>query len=241
MPESSWWSRYNDGVRRLQEAGWADASVALSDDILALLNDVDAECARTGASPAAWQDVPLAARGQHGATHDGDSVPVGEGPAVERVLAWLRVLLGRGWARPNGIPRWALPPFQSDGQSVALIPGADGAVPLVLMVHPPLTTRRPYTVSVAAGEPAVRLATFPESAGADRDDETAEMLSELDQWVLSVIDGSLQVALTADSYSVRTSFGGESITPVQGLIEQASFVAAPWPPRWRARSLVTKS
>ena len=56
-------------------------------------------------------------------------------------------------------------------------------------------------------------------------------------WVLSVVDGSLEVDFTADYSVVRTSFKAGGGT-VQNLDEPTTFTAAPWPANWRSRPLV---
>ncbi|MCU7530034.1 hypothetical protein [Prescottella equi] len=58
----------------------------------------------------------------------------------------------------------------------------------------------------------------------------------MDKWVLSVVDGSLEVDVTAGHYSIRTSFGGEGGT-VQHLDEPTSFTAAPWSANWTPRRI----
>lgn len=52
--ELPWWEAYNNGVRSLHDTGWADLSSMLSDDICALLSDVDAAFALTGAHTPGW-------------------------------------------------------------------------------------------------------------------------------------------------------------------------------------------
>ncbi|WP_187774266.1 DUF6226 family protein [Lolliginicoccus suaedae] len=223
MRETSWWEAYNDGVRELQESGWAENLSALSPDVCALLEDVDAECARAGS------------RGASGAS------TLRQGKyriVIDRAQAWAAVLLRRGWARPGEPARWAARSFHEGGEENVLVPAAKGAVPLVLTIHAPATADRVPAVCIAAGDPAVILTSIPDCFCEDCDPGPAALLEEIDQWVLSVVDGSLDLAVTAKRYSVRTSFGSEGRSPVQFCTESTAFVAAPWPPGWSARSLV---
>ncbi|WP_415976673.1 hypothetical protein [Rhodococcus sp. 077-4] len=63
------------------------------------------------------------------------------------------------------------------------------------------------------------------------------MIEQIDTWILSVVDGSLSVAVSFEHYSFRTSFRRQS-GPVQRLDRSTTFTAAPWPQNWSARSLV---
>lgn len=63
-----------------------------------------------------------------------------------------------------------------------------------------------FNVTIAAGNPAVRLASRPDCACDGCDIGSADLLEDMDMWVLSVVDGSLEVDVTADHSAVRTSF-----------------------------------
>ncbi|WP_420879610.1 DUF6226 family protein [Rhodococcus sp. (in: high G+C Gram-positive bacteria)] len=80
-------------------------------------------------------------------------------------------------------------------------------------------------VAVAAGDPAVCLAEIPDCGCDACDRGSAELLREMDWWVLAVVDGSLQVDVAADGASIRSSFGGRGGT-VQYLDQPTSFTAA---------------
>jgi hypothetical protein len=66
---------------------------------------------------------------------------------------------------------------------------------------------------------------------------SAGLLEEVDRWVLSVIDGSLEAELDDEFLRIRTSFGSQSNTVQHSVIRPATFSAAPWPASWKARPL----
>ncbi|WP_433613052.1 DUF6226 family protein [Prescottella agglutinans] len=232
----TWWDDYNDGVRRLRETGWgADASM-LSREICELLDDVDTAFAVTGADTPGWQDPHGDGTAPDEAEYERLTNPEKFLIVVSRARAWSRVLLDRGWAREASQVDWALRPFDSGGTDTVLSPAADGAVPLVLTTHTPVDSDHIFTVTVAAGDPAVTLASIPDCGCDACDRGSAPLLEEMDRWVLSVVDGSLQVDVATDRSSVRTSFGGHGGT-VQHLDQPTAFTAAPWPTNWTARPI----
>ncbi|WP_024793698.1 DUF6226 family protein [Tomitella biformata] len=228
-PEKSWWELRNDDLR---EHGH-DAQL-LSREICALLQEVDA---RSSPPSLGWPDPH-----PHGTVPTEDEYERCPNPekfqlVAARARAWATVLLGRGWAREESGVRWALPPMESGGRDAVLVPSASGAVPLVLTIHEPTSDQHIVTVSIGAGDPAVRLASVPDCGCDGCDHGSAALLEELDSWALSVVDGSLQVEVTADQYSTRTSFRSEGGSPVQGLVAATAFSAGPWAEGWTARSV----
>ncbi len=237
----TWWDDYNDGVRRLHETGWgADASV-LSREIGELLDDVDAAFAVTGSATPGWPNPYWDGAAPDEAEYERVSNPEKFLIVVARARAWTRVLLDRGWAREASRVDWALRPFDAGGTETVLSPAADGAVPLVLTTHTPVDCDHIFTVTVAAGSPAVRLAEIPDCGCDACDRGSAELLEDMDRWVLSVVDGSLEVDVAADHSSVRTSLARTSIGghggTVQHLDQPTAFTAAPWSANWTARPI----
>ena len=216
---------------------WGENEPVLSREICELLDDVDAAFAVTGAHTPEWPN-PY----QGGPEPDEEAYERSTNPekfliVVARARAWTKVLLDRGWAREASRVDWALRPMEPGGTDTVLEPAADGAVPLVLTAHPPVDSDHPFNVTIAAGNPAVRLASLPDCACDGCDSGSADLLKDLDMWVLSVVDGSLEVDVTADHSAVRTSFKAGGGT-VQNLDEPTTFTAAPWPANWRSRPLV---
>lgn len=235
-PGVSWWERYNDGVRRMHETGWGADAAVLSREICALLDDVDAASAVTGAATPGWPNPYEDGTAPEEAEYERLTNPEKFLIVVARAQAWTRVLLDRGWAREASQVGWALRPFEPGGADAVLEPVADGAALLVLTTHTPVDSEHIFTVTVAAGDPAVRLAEIPDCGCDACDRGSAALLEELDRWVLSVVDGSLEVEVTADHSSIRTSFGAEGGT-VRNLDQPTTFTATPWPADWTARSI----
>ncbi|MDV6261977.1 DUF6226 family protein [Rhodococcoides yunnanense] len=238
--EEPWWVRYNDDIHGVIESGWGENSSLLSPEICVLLAEVDAEFVAEGGDSGVWPNP-------HADGTYVDESEFGRCPDPSRFLlvairaqAWVSVLLERGWATVTSDLDWALRPLECGGADVVLAPLADGAVPLVLTTHQPSTTEHPVNISIAAGDPAVSLASIPDCACDGCDSGSAALIEEIDTWILSVVDGSLAVAASFEHYSCRTSFHCQSGT-VQNLDRSTSFTAAPWPQNWSARSLVSET
>lgn len=208
----------------------------LSPEICALLTDVDAAFAVTGADTPGWPNPYDQGAGPDEAAYERVTDPEKFLIVVARARAWTTVLLDRGWAREAAQVRWALRPLASGGADTVLEPVADGAVPLVLTTHTPVDSDHIFTVTVAAGDPAVTVAEIPDCGCDACDSGSAALLEEMDRWVLSVVDGSLEVDVAAAGASIRSSFGGHGGT-VQRLDQPTSFTAAPWPANWTARPI----
>jgi hypothetical protein len=238
MAAGSWWERCNDDVRRLHDTGWDESTSILSQDICELLVDVDTAFTVTGAHTPEWPNPYKDGSDLNEAAYERATNPEKYLIVVARAQAWTKVLLDRGWAREASPVRWALRPSESGGADTVLEPVTGVAVPLVLTTHTPVDRNHPFNISIAAGNPAVCLASIPDCACDGCDRGSAAPLEEMDRWVLSVVDGSLQVEVTADYSSIRTSFGGQGGT-VQYLDEPTSFTATPWPTSWTPRPLTT--
>ncbi|MDH6680007.1 hypothetical protein M2284_004232 [Rhodococcus sp. LBL1] len=236
-PKSSWWDAYNDRILSARATGWAETAPLLSPEMCVLLDDVDAAFAVTGADTPQWPHPYKDGAAPDEAAYERVTDPEKFLIVVARARAWTKVLLDRGWAREASHVAWALRPFDSGGADTVLEPAADGAVPLVVTTHTPVDCEHIFTVTVAAGDPAVRLASIPDCGCDACDRGSATLLEDMDMWVLSVVDGSLQVEVTHARSSVRTSFGAEGGTPVHNLDEPTAFTAAPWPDDWTARPL----
>jgi hypothetical protein len=230
----SWWDEFNGNLLTAREAGWRGYATPLSGQICALLADVDEVFAVTGVATPGWPNPYEDGHAPDEAEYERVTNPEKFLIVVTRAQAWTKVLLDRGWARKASHVNWALRPLDSGGANTVLEPSADRAAPLVLTTHTPVDSDHIFTVTVAAGDPAVRLASIPDCGCDACDRGSADLLKEIDQWVLSVVDGSLEVDVEANHYSVRTSFIIQSGT-LQNVDEPSSFTAAPWPPTWLPR------
>lgn len=233
-PERSWWEDYNDRILSARETGWVKNELLLSREMCELLDDVDAAFAVTGVQTPGWPNPNKDGLEPGEEAYERSTNPEKFLIVVARARAWTKVLLDRGWARESSNVDWALRPIEAGGADTVLGPIAIGAVPLVLTTHTPTDSDHPFNITIAAGYPAVRLASIPDCACDGCDSGSADLVKDMDMWVLSVVDGSLEVDVAVDHYSVRTSFRAEGGT-VQNLNEPAEFTAAPWPAGWTAR------
>lgn len=230
----TWWRQLNS---HLHDLPWTEGSSLVPEHVCELLDEVDAAFAITGAGTPAWEGRPV------------DQSPAEEeysrcvDPGKFRILqsridAWVTVLLERGWAqlsRDQSIASRGA--YEKSRTSLVLRPTAaaeaGGAVPLAFHVSDSTDPDSTLNVEVCAGETPFVLAELP-GCGCDAcDSGSAWLLEELDQWALSVVDGSLIVDPAAD-WQVQTSFGGHgSVGASAGDPgSTAAFTAAPWAPGW---------
>lgn len=233
----TWWDDFNSGLRIFRQAGGQPVIPELSDEVRSLLDSVDLAFSVTGAGTPPWSNPwpngRIQDRGSYEQVTDPDKFLI----VRARAQAWTEVLMTHGWARQSERVEWALPPFDAAGVSTMLRPYAAGAAPLVVTVHEPVDSAHVPTLTLAAGDPAVMLASIPDCGCDGCDHGSADLVEEVDRWVLSVVDGSLEVELNAERVWIRTSFGSQSNT-VQHAVRPAAFAAAPWPAGWKARPLV---
>ncbi|GGC55893.1 hypothetical protein IEU95_08500 [Hoyosella rhizosphaerae] len=234
--EQSWWEEHNDRIRQVHETGFGENLSLLSHEICNLLTDVDAAFTITGADTPGWADPHIAGVAPDEAEYGRCPNPEKFLIVVARAQAWTKVLLNRGWARETSDVDWAFRPTVPDGAVTILEPAAEGAVPLVLTTHTRVDSDHLVNVRIAAGNPAVSLASIPHCECDACDDGSDALLEDLDQWVLSVVDGSLHAEITADRFITRTSFGAHGGS-VQNLGKPTAFTAGPWPPDWTPRTL----
>lgn len=237
-PTRPWWETYNNNVLSARENGWSEDDSRLSRELCDLLDDVAAAFAITGAQTPGWLSPYSGDVQPRKDSYERCTDPEKFLIVVARARAWTKVLVDRGWAREVPPVRWALRPLESGGADTVLEPSSDSAVPLVLTTHTPVDSAHPFNVTIAAGNPAVAMASIPDCACDGCDRGSAVLLEEFDTWVLSVVDGSLEVDVTAACYSIQTSFHGGR-HGVQYLDEPTAFTAAPWPPNWTARSFAS--
>lgn len=225
-PDMPWWECCNDGVRRMHDTGWGTDAAVLSREICALLDDVDVAFAVTGAATPGWPNPYEDGTAPDEAEYE-RLTGLDEGPARPEVGA--RSFAGGLGASPLRTRR---------GRHRPRTGGRRGGLPGVDDAHAG-DSEHIFTVTVAADDPAVRLAEIPDCGCDACDRGSAELLAEMDRWVLSVVDGSIEVEVAAGHSSIRTSFGAESGT-VRNLERPTAFTATPWPANWTGRALPPK-
>lgn len=211
---------------------------AFSPAMRALLGDVEEEFESLGGGALAWPN-PHYDREPAPEEYSRNADPGKYRILVDRVQAWVNVLVSRGWATTGDTPSWADLRLIREYEEVVLTPVAPDAVPLVFAI----TGDDPgigHSVVVGAGEPAV-IVGEPRGCGCDAcDDGSMPLLEDLDQWVLSVVDGSLLVEGNSEAPTIRTSFANSTIA---GTPEEKrrgapiTFAAGPWADAWTPRQI----
>lgn len=230
----TWWHARNT---RLRELPWTDSSSLLPDHVCGLLDEVEAAFAMTGARTPAWEGRPVdqsPAEEEYSRCLDPGKFRI----IQSRIDAWAKVLVDRGWAHLETDPSNERRGSHEHSQTTLVLrPTAEahtgGAVPLSYLVYYSTDLEATLNVEVCAGEPPYVLAELP-GCGCDAcDSGSAWLLEELDQWTLSVVDGSLVVDPAA-TWQVQTSFGGHGSSGGSSGDSKsaAAFTAAPWATGW---------
>lgn len=266
-----WWHELNEALREGAESGAMPAAERdpmpaaegdptyadepLSEQVIALLDDVEAAFAVTGADTPGWADPHLGADGERRDSHDGEYSRCLD-PGKYRILwaraeAWTQVLIARGWADPvetmdGAQVGWVLEPFADRYRTTVLRPRRPGAQPLVLARTAPDDAAGSTDLGagdaevpdlvVGVGEPAV-VAQDTDCLCDACDAGSRELLEELDRTILSIVDGSFEAVVTSDSHSERTSFGASSGSGRDDLEEPIQVTAGPWADGWTPREL----
>lgn len=252
----TWWQEHHAFLQQCAEEGEADAGPPFSPQLLDLLADVERAFAVTGADTPPWPDPHL--------TPDGRDVPTREeeysrclDPGKHRILAaraeaWAQVLTGRGWAERGEIADgaalpWRTAPGPTLHRATVLHPHGSGAHPLVLVRTAPdeedghqdptsADALLPGLV-VGVGDPPHPVGTLP-FCGCDAcDDGSSSLLEQLDQAVLSIVDGSWEMEVSPHGRSERTSFGASSSSGIDQPDVTARLTAGPWAEDWTPRPM----
>ena len=230
----TWWHQRNHDLR---DVSWTDSSTLLTEHVCELLDEVEAVFAVTGVQTPPWPGRPIdqsPAKKEYSRCLDPGKFAI----IQSRIDAWVAVLVERGWARreTNRTTEWR-GSYEQSLTTVVLWPtvdrSADGAEPLSFLVYESTDPTATLNVEIAAGEETFVLAELP-GCGCDAcDSGSAWLLEELDQWTLSVVDGSLIVDPRAD-WHVQSSFGGHGSgrSSVGDSRSGAEFTAAPWAADW---------
>lgn len=231
-PET-WWRERN---RQLRELPWVDDASLLPEHVCVLLDDVESAFAITGAGTPSWSGRPMdqsPAEDEYSRCLDPGKFKI----IRSRIDAWSTVLVERGLAQLSTDRSGERRGGHEHAQTrIVLRPTteaqAGGAVPLTFLVYESTDPEATLNVEVCAGDPSYVVTEVP-GCGCDAcDSGSACLLEELDQWTLSVVDGSLTVD-PAGVWQVQTSFGAHGAGG--GSAESNStpaFTAAPWSPGW---------
>lgn len=238
MSMRPWWIEHDEHAAP-SEHNFA-FSEAFSPAMRLLLEDVENEFESLGGGALAWPN-PHYDRDPTPEEYSRNADPGKYRILVDRVQAWANVLVSRGWANKESMASWADLRLIRQYEELVLAPVAPGAVPLVFAI----TGDDPgigHSVVVGAGDPAIVVGD-PRGCGCDAcDDGSMQLLEDLDQWVLSVVDGSLRVEGGSEAPTIRTSFVTSTIA---GTPEEkhrgapTSFTAGPWADGWVPRRIPT--
>lgn len=232
----TWWYKRNAALAEVSDGA---EDLLLPDRVCQLLDQVEAAFASTGASTPGWAGRPAdesPAEQEYSRCLDPEKFRI----VPARTEAWVQVLIERGWAQlAEGCADEQRDEVESTTTTTTLTPSRPGAVPLVFAVYDSTDPDATLNVKISAGDPPEVLAELP-GCGCDAcDSGSAWLLEELDQWVLSVVDGSLIVDPSA-YLQVRTSFGGQGMggDRTRSAAEQPVIVAEPWSPDWTPMAVI---
>lgn len=87
------------------------------------------------------------------------------------------------------------------------------------------------------GDPAVLLETLLDCGCDACDSGSRDLLEVLDETVLSVVDGSLEVSYTPHGHTQRTSFSSQAGSSIDQPPLSLHLTAGPWAASWVPREL----
>ena len=252
----TWWHAENDALRAADEDDPSVSEQLLSPELLALLDEVETAFAETGADTPGWEDPHLTADGEWRDSLDEEYSRCLD-PHKFRILwaraeAWTRVLTARGWADAaevddSGQVDWAVLPHADRHRATVLRPRRQGALPLVLVrtaaeeaagsTDLESSDSEILGLVIGIGDPAVPVSTTPDCGCDACDSGSRDLLENLDRTLLSIVDGSFEVAHTPQGHSMRTSFGAESGSGVGDPAVTLTLTALPWAESWTPRPL----
>jgi uncharacterized protein (UPF0548 family) len=90
---------------------------------------------------------------------------------------------------------------------------------------------------VGVGDPPLVLASLPDCGCDACDSGSGDLLEQLDQVILSIVDGSCEVEVSPHGRRARTSFGSESGSGVDQPDMTARIAAGPWAEEWVPRPM----
>ena len=252
----TWWQEHHAFLLECAEEGEVDAGPPFSAQLLDLLADVERTFAVTGADTPPWPDPHLGP--------DGQDLPVREeeysrclDPAKHRILAaraeaWAQVLVAKGWAEREEIAdgaalTWLTDPLVTTHRATVLRPHRPGAQPLLLARTAPeeapgsvdLTSGDAvlHSVVVGLGDPPLAVETVPDCGCDACDTGSRDLLQQLDQAILSIVDGSYEVQVSPDGRRERTSFGAGNSGGIDQPDVTALVTAGPWAEDWDPRPM----
>lgn len=252
----TWWQEHHAFLLESAGEGEVDAGLPFSAQLLDLLADVERAFEVTGADTPPWPDPHLGP--------DGEDLPVREeeysrclDPGKHRILAaraeaWAQVLVAKGWAEREEIADGAALPWRAESgpplhRATVLRPHRRGALPLLLVRtapdeedgHHDLTTADALLpgIVVALGDPPLPVETLP-FCGCDAcDSGSRDLLEQLDEAVLSIVDGSYEVEISPHGRRERTSFHASSGWSADQPAVSAHLTAGPWAENWTPRPM----
>ena len=234
----------------------AGAVELLSDQVISLLDEVEAVFVDIGADTPGWEDPHREPDGTLREVLDEEYSrcldPEKHLILWTRAEAWTRVLTARGWAEETihedpAEVRWLPAPSATLCRTTVLHPARIGAHVLVLARTAPddaaSRAERPGAEAllpglvIGLGDPAMPVETLPQCGCDACDSGSADLLETLDVEILSIVDGSSEISHTPAGYSKRSSFSAESGTGEGWPALTASVTAGAWAEGWQSRRL----
>lgn len=252
----TWWQEHHAFLLECAEEGEIDAGPPFSAQLLDLLADVERSFAVTGADTPPWPDPHLGP--------DGEDIPVREeeysrclDPGKHRILAaraeaWAQVLVAKGWAEREEIAdsaalTWLTDPLVTTHRATVLRPHRPGAQPLLLARTAPDGQDGDHDLAradallpglvVGAGDPPLPVETIPDCGCDACDSGSRDLLEQLDQAILSIVDGSYEALISPRGRSDRSSFGASAGAGVDQPEVNAVLTAGPWVEGWTPRPM----
>ena len=253
---STWWQEQHAYLQQCAEEGEVGAGPPFSAQLLDLLADVERAFAVTGADTPPWPDPHLGPGGRE--------VPVREeeysrcrDPGKHRIVAaraeaWAQVLTARGWAERKEVAdvaalRWLTAPHLGGCGATILRPHRTGAQPLLLVrtagedepgsVGLASGDAVSHRIVVSIGDPPYPVETVPDCGCDACDSGSRDLLEQLDQAVLSIVDGSYEVEVSPHGRRERSSFSASADSGTDDPAVTARITAGPWAPDWTARPM----
>ena len=256
IPDPTWWQEQHAFLQERAEEGEADADPPFSPQLLDLLADVERAFAVTGVDTPSWPDPHLGPDGEMLDPREEEYSRCLD-PGKYRILAaraeaWAQVLAARGWAEREEVADgdalpWLIAPQAPTHRATVLRPDRAGAQTLLLVCTAPEGETGSSDLEqdeallpgivVGLGDPALAAETLPDCGCDACDSGSRDLLEQLDQSVLSIIDGSYEVEVSPRGRRERSSFGASAGSGAEDPAVTARITAGPWAPDWTPRPM----
>lgn len=262
MDRITWWREWSEDIAARPEAErpGLGAVPPIPSHLVELLDDVETrfQALRTApgwpdphAQPGAGAPGSQPAEAEYGHTSD----PARYRLLHERGMAWADTLLARGLATATLTDaRWRhdTDPLQQ-GRSLRLASRAAGALDLFLrerqvdldqsdasaplpILEIGIAHHVDAELDVDGSVDVEQIARLPECGCDACDDGSESYLQVIDERLLAVVDGSVDVTIQGDGYRLAGAEGGEGTRTPSGSSVPRSLHGPPWHPEWPTRA-----